>query len=425
MARDICQVRQINARTFLPAPFFRIWGDKTLPMVYSIALMHIITTTKDLENACQALASAEYLTVDTEFMRDSTYWPKLCLIQIAGPQDAFIIDPLSPDLELTAFYDLLRMETAVKVFHAARQDLEIFFHDGGVIPKPLFDTQVAAMACGFGDSVGYDNLVQNLTNVHIDKSSRFSDWSRRPLSKQLLEYAMGDVTHLRNVYEILHEQLRSTGREDWLSEEMGILSSPSTYNLDPRDAWKRLKLRNMKQSRLGILVEVAAWRETQAQSRNVPRQRVVRDDALSEIVSRRPNNSRDLEEMRGLPKGFSRSKAASSLLDAVQRGTNTPPENLPRIEKPAKIINKNSALLELLKVLLKLQCERFNVAQKLVASMADLAQIATQDNASVPALSGWRADVFGESALKLKRGEIAVSLKNQELVLVPVPPGGN
>ncbi len=382
--------------------------------------MDIITSSKDLDSACEALATAEYVTVDTEFMRDSTYWPKLCLIQIAGPQDAFIIDPLSPDLELTAFYDLLRAETVVKVFHAARQDLEIFFHEGGVIPKPLFDTQVAAMACGFGDSIGYDNLVKNLTNAQIDKSSRFSDWSRRPLSKQLLDYALGDVTHLRKVYEILADQLEEAGRQSWLGEEMEILSNPATYNLNPEDAWKRLKLRNFKKSRLGALVEVAAWRETQAQLRNIPRQRVIKDDAISEIVARKPKTKQDLEGMRGLPQGFSRSQGALGLLEAVQRGGNIPSENLPLIETPPKTINKNSALLELLKVLLKLQCERSQVAQKLVANIADLEQIATYENANVPALKGWRAEVFGESALKLKRGEIAISLNDQELVLVPV-----
>ncbi len=405
---------------FVKSAILRLGGDKSLPMVYSMAPMDTITTTKDLGAACHALASADYVTVDTEFMRDSTYWPKLCLIQIAGPQDAFIIDPLSPDLDLAAFYDLLRAESVVKVFHAARQDLEIFFHEGGVIPKPLFDTQIAAMACGFGDSIGYDNLVKSLTNAHIDKSSRFSDWSRRPLSPQLLDYALGDVTHLRKVYEILHEQLHKAKREGWLEEEMGILSSPGTYNLNPEDAWRRLKLRNLKKSRIGILVEVAAWREAQAQSRNIPRQRVVRDDALSDIAARRPKNAQDLEDLRGLPKGFSRSQAAAGLLDAVQRGANMPPDRIPQIEKPAKNANKNGALLELLKVLLKLQCERFNVAQKLVANMADLEQIATYANADVPALKGWRADVFGESALKLKRGEIAISLNDQELVLVPV-----
>lgn len=385
--------------------------------------MKIITTSAELKSVCQDLAAGDFVTVDTEFMRDTTYWPKLCLIQMAGPQAAYIIDPLAPDLDLAAFYDLMRDETVVKVFHAARQDLEIFFHEGGVIPKPLFDTQVAAMACGFGDSVGYDNLVRNITNGQIDKSSRFSDWSRRPLSRQLLDYALGDVTHLRDVYAVLSKKLQETAREDWVREEMDILTSPATYNLDPEDAWRRLKLRNQKKARLGIVIEVAAWRERQAQSRNIPRQRVIKDETIFEIAARRPETKDRLEGLRGLAKGFSHSTAAASLLVAIKQGIDTPLERLPEMAKPTRTPHTNGALMELLKVLLKLQCERFHVAQKLVANTADLEQIAGHDHPDVRALKGWRAEVFGQSALKLKRGEIAIALKNQALVVIPVAGG--
>ncbi len=382
--------------------------------------MKILTTTQDLDAACRHLAKADFATIDTEFIRDTTYWPQLCLVQMAGPDAAFIADPLSPGLDLAPFYDLLRNRDVVKVFHAARQDIEIFYHDGGVVPAPLFDTQVAAMACGFGDSVGYDSLVKSLAHARIDKSSRFTDWARRPLAQRQLDYALADVTHLRTLYHVLRRRLEESGRTAWLEEEMAVLTSPATYNLDPREAWRRLKLRPQVRRHLGVLIEVAAWREIQAQTRNVPRSRVMRDDVLFEIVTHQPQSTEELDNLRGLPKGFSRSAQASGLLEAVAKGMQTPKNALPQIEKNQKNNNKNTALLELLKVLLKLQCERHNVAQKLVASVTDLEKIAADHTQDIPALKGWRYDVFGKTALKLKNGELALSVKDHEITLVPL-----
>ncbi len=386
-------------------------------MVYR-SPMNIITKTADLAPVCQRLAHAGYVTVDTEFMRDSTYWPKLCLIQLAGPAEEHVIDPLSPELDLAPFYELMRNRKVVKVFHAARQDIEIFYHDARTIPDPLFDTQVAAMVCGFGDSVGYETLVKKLTGGSVDKSSRFTDWLRRPLSEKQVKYAVGDVTHLRTIYEVLARRLTQTDRAHWVTEEMAILQSPETYSLEPADAWKRLKMRYRGQRGLAVLIEVAAWRERQAQERDMPRSRIMKDDALYEIATQIPRSAADLDELRAVPKGFSNSRSAASLMEAVERGLAMPEFEIPVVEGPEPLPSGIGPLVELLKVLLKLKCEEHDVAQKLVTNMADLELIAAHEEADVPAMKGWRRELFGEDALRLKRAELAIGAKGKRIVLI-------
>lgn len=377
----------------------------------------LITKTDDLAAACRDLSEAPYLTIDTEFMRDNSYWPKLCLVQFASPDLLFLADPLSDSLSLDPFFDLLRQNDCPKVFHAARQDVEIFFHSAGHIPSPLFDTQVAAMACGFGDSVGYDGLVQKVLRKNIDKSSRASDWSKRPLSGHQLRYAAQDVYFLRDVYIHLRDQLKKMDRVHWLEEEVEELTNPQTYNLDPENAWKRLRLRSGVRKNLGVLVEVAAWREREAQSRNVPRGRILKDDALYDVISHKYQTIEALDRCRLVPKGFVKSHAAHGLLEAVKKGTERDRESLPEIKASNQNGSGNGAIVDLLKIALKMQCERFNVAQKLIATVSDLEQIAYDDAADVAALRGWRRNVFGDLALKLKNGEAGLRIKNGNIVL--------
>ena len=380
--------------------------------------MQIITTTSDLETVCARLAGAGFITVDTEFMRDSTFYSKLCLIQMAGPQDEIVVDPLAPGIDLTSFYDLMRNKKVVKVFHAARQDIEIFWHDAKAIPDPLFDTQVAAMVCGFGDSVGYETLVNRLTDGTVDKSSRFTDWSRRPLSDKQLHYACGDVTHLRKIYEVLAKRLTQTGRARWVAEEMAILQDPETYEVRPEDAWKRLKTRFKGRKGLAVLVEVAAWRERQAQERNQPRSRILKDDALAEIATQIPRGPADLDNLRAVPKGMANSRSAAGLMEAIERGINMPDADIPVIEQSQPLPPGIGPLVELLKVLLAMRCEQHDVAQKLIAKVSDLEQIAGFDEPDVPAMSGWRREVFGNDALRLKRGELSLGAKGRKIILI-------
>lgn len=380
--------------------------------------MNIITTTDALQTICARLAGVGYVTVDTEFMRDSTYWPKLCLIQLASPTEDFIIDPLAPDLDLGAFYELMRNKQVVKVFHAARQDIEIFWHEAETIPDPLFDTQVAAMVCGFGDSVGYETLVKRLTGGSVDKSSRFTDWSRRPLSEKQLQYACGDVTHLRKIYEVLARRLTQTGRARWVAEEMAILQDPATYSLKPEDAWKRLKMRFKGPKGLAVLVEVAAWRERQAQDRDLPRSRILKDDALAEIATQIPRTSEELDRLRAVPKGMSNSRSATSLMEAIERGLSMPEEQIPVVKDAEPLPPGIGPLVELLKVLLAMRSEEHEVAQKLLAKVSDLELIAAHEEADVPALKGWRREVFGADALRLKRGELALSARGRKIVII-------
>tara|TARA_R110000824_G_scaffold155226_7_gene327845 strand:+ start:2186 stop:3349 length:1164 start_codon:yes stop_codon:yes gene_type:complete len=380
--------------------------------------MIIVETTSELEAVCARLSGAGFITVDTEFMRDSTFWSKLCLIQMAGPNDEVVVDPLAPGIDLTSFYDLMRNKKVVKVFHAARQDIEIFWHDAKTIPDPLFDTQVAAMVCGFGDSVGYETLVKRLTNGSVDKSSRFTDWARRPLSEKQLHYACGDVTHLRKIYEVLAKRLTQTGRARWVAEEMAILQNPDTYETLPEDSWKRLKARFKNRKGLAVMVEVAAWRERQAQDRNLPRSRILKDDAVTEIATQIPRSAEELDRLRAVPKGMANSRSAAGLMEAIERGINMPDDKIPVIEQTEPLPAGIGPLVELLKVLLAMRCEQHDVAQKLLAKVSDLEQIAAYDEADVPAMSGWRREVFGADALRLKNGELSLSAKGRKVVLV-------
>ncbi|TCR66280.1 ribonuclease D [Bosea sp. BK604] len=371
--------------------------------------MSLITTTQDLADACARLAEHPFVTVDTEFLRETTYYPKLCLIQLASPDEAVLVDPLAPELDLAPFLALMADQNVVKVFHAARQDLEIVWIIGKLIPTPLFDTQVAAMVCGYGDSVGYEQLANDLAKARIDKSSRFTDWSRRPLTEAQLTYAESDVTHLRDIYLALKADLAASGREAWVAEEMAVLTSPATYEVKPENAWQRLKGRIRKPKELALLMELAAWREREAQSRDVPRQRVLKDDALMDIVQRGPRSVEALAELRSVPNGFERSRAGGEVLAAIERGNALDTRDLPRLERergrPA-----NGAVLDLLKVLLKATADAERVAPKILASSDDLEAISFDDDADVPALQGWRREVFGEKAVALKNGRLSLRI---------------
>jgi len=391
--------------------------------------MPIITTTAELAAACKRMSHFDVVTVDTEFMRETTYWPKLCVIQLASPEEAVIVDAMAPDIDLDSFFKLMKNEKIIKVFHAARQDIEIVYHLGGLIPHPVFDTQVAAMVCGFGDSISYDQLVQRVTGARIDKSSRFTDWARRPLSDKQIEYALADVTHLRDVYRALSARLAEQSRTEWVREEMEVLTSPDTYRMEPEHAWKRLKLRVRKPVELAILQELAAWREREAQSRDVPRSRVIKDDAVYEIAQQQPTAPAALAQLRTVPKGFERSRAAEEILAAVKRALALPKEQLPRVPKHRPMPNGNGAAVDLLKVLLKMTSETHGVAAKVIATVDDLEAIAADDAADVPALHGWRRELFGEAALKLKRGAMALAVRKNHVVAIedlpPQPAGGH
>ncbi len=378
--------------------------------------MNLISTTADLADACARLAQHTFVTVDTEFLRETTYYPKLCLIQLASPDEAVLVDPLAPELDLAPFFGLMVDEAVVKVFHAARQDLEIVWMLGRVLPTPLFDTQVAAMVCGYGDSVGYEQLANDLAKARIDKSSRFTDWSRRPLNEAQLVYAEADVTHLRDIYLALKADLESTGREAWVAEEMAVLNSPGTYEVKPENAWLRLKGRIRKPKELAVLIELAAWREREAQHRDVPRQRVIKDDAMMDIVARAPRSVEALAELRSVPNGFERSRSGAEVLAAIERGLALDPKTLPRLERE-RGRGGNGAVLDLLKVLLKAVAEAERVAPKIIASSDDLEAIASDDEAEVPALQGWRRQVFGDKALALKSGELGLRVVRGRVVV--------
>jgi ribonuclease D len=378
--------------------------------------MTIVTSTADLSALCKRLAHFPAITVDTEFMRETTFWPKLCVVQMAGPEEAALIDATAADLDLEPFFKLMKNEKVIKVFHAARQDIEIIYHLGGLIPHPVFDTQVAAMVCGFGESVSYDQLVQKLTGTRIDKSSRFTDWSRRPLSQRQIDYALADVTHLRDVYQALAARLAEQKRTDWVREEMEVLTSPDTYRMVPEEAWQRLKLRVRKPIELAVMREVAAWREREAQTRDVPRNRVIKDDAIYEIAAQQPTSPEALGQLRTIPRGFERSRAAEDILAAVRKAMEIPRDQLPRLPKHRPAANGNGAAVDLLKVLLKMTSESHGVASKIIATVDDLEAIASDDDADVPALSGWRRELFGEKALKLKSGKIALAVKQNHVV---------
>jgi ribonuclease D len=379
--------------------------------------MNVITTTADLAAACERMSRHSFVTVDTEFLRETTYYPLLCVAQIATPDEAVVIDALAQDLNLAPFFQLMADESVLKVFHAARQDIEIVWHQAKLIPRPVFDTQVAAMVLGYGDSISYDQLVQRITGDVIDKSSRFTDWSRRPLSAAQVNYAISDVTHLRKVFLSLSDDLQRRGRSEWVGEEMEVLTSPSTYRSDPETAWERLKTRVRKPRELSVLMEVAAWREREAQSRDVPRGRVLKDEAIGDIATHAPTSMEKLASLRSLPRGFERSRWGADIVDAVKRGLARDPSELPKIEKPRQGVN-GSATVELLKVLLRMVSEQHGVAAKVIATVEDLERIALDDRAPVPALHGWRRDLFGEQAISLKRGRLALAVDKGRVVPV-------
>jgi len=379
-----------------------------------------ITDTESLAALCARLSSAEYVTVDTEFMRENTYWPILCLVQLAGPDEAACIDALAPGLDMTPLYELMADERVLKVFHAGRQDLEIFFHHTGQVPRPVFDSQLAAMVCGLGDQVSYENLLAQTIGVTIDKSSRFTDWARRPLSDRQIDYALADVTHLRPVYEKLAKRMRTTGRDHWLDEEMAVLTSPATYHTEPEDAWRRLKGRGGHGPRyLAILIELAAWREREAQRRDLPRNRLLRDDAIMEIAAHAPRTAETLAHTRGLSQKAAEGPMGQAILKAIEDGIARPAHSLPAPPERAERLPPGlGPLTDLLKVLLKLNCEKQNVAARLVANGDDLERIAADDEADVPALKGWRREIFGEDALKLKAGKLALAAEGKKIRII-------
>jgi ribonuclease D len=379
--------------------------------------MEPITTTDPLRRACSRLAEHPYVTIDTEFLRESTYFPILCVMQMASPEEALVVDALAQDIELDPFFELMANERVLKVFHAGRQDIEIVWHRAGLIPHPVFDTQIAAMVLGYGDSISYEQLVQRITGDHLDKSHRFSDWSRRPLTQAQLAYAASDVTHLRDIYFALSADLEKRGRAQWVNEEMEILTSPETYRVEPETAWRRLKTRARKPKELAVLIEVAAWREREAQSRDVPRGRVLKDDVIGDIAVQAPASLAKLAELRSLPRGFERSKWGEAILEAVARGLARDPKSLPRIERGARAAD-GAATVELLKVLLRMTAERHGVAAKVIATVDDLERIAADDEADVAALRGWRRELFGEKALALKRGRLALAMERGRVVPV-------
>ena len=382
--------------------------------------MELITTTESLDRLCTSLAGESFVTVDTEFMRESTYWPDLCLIQVAGETVNGLIDPLAPGIDLKPFFALMDNPAVLKVFHAARQDIEIMVHRAGIVPHPVFDTQIAAMVCGFGDQVGYEAIVRKLAKAQIDKSSRFTDWSRRPLSDKQLAYALADVTHLRVVYEALKTELDRTGREHWLREEMNILTNPATYRTEPEDAWKRIKVRLRSKKQLGVLMEVAAWREREARDKNVPRSRVLKDDAIAEIATQMPQSRESLNQLRALPKGMASSRVGEAILKAVAAGLAVDPKSLPQPDDGRDDMSDAAqAAAEVLKLALKVVCEQEGIAPKLVASSSDIDAVAENDAADVHLMHGWRRELFGNLALAIKRGEAMIGFVGGRVQVLP------
>ena len=378
-----------------------------------------ITTTGALREFCARLAKAPFITVDTEFMRETTYWPRLCLIQAASPTDAANIDPLAEDLDLEPFLELLRDESILKVFHAARQDVEIFAKLGAM-PKPMFDTQVAAMAAGFGDQVSYESLVRQMLRQEVDKGSRFTDWGRRPLSDAQLTYAIGDVTHLAALYPKLRDRLQKDGRLDWVMAEMADLTDPALYDTDPEKAWKRLKPKKYSAKYLAAFKAAAVWRERAAQDRDQPRGRILKDEAIDEIAAQGPTDPDAFNRLRSVPKGFGASRLGLELSEELKRVLADPEAHAPKLERPSHNQPAPPSVVELLKVLLKTKSDNAGVATKLIANVADLEKIALSDTAEVEALKGWRRQLFGEDALKLKRGEIALVLNGPRVEVVEI-----
>ncbi|MEO1747165.1 MAG: ribonuclease D [Pseudomonadota bacterium] len=378
-----------------------------------------ITTSARLRDICTGFSSKPYVTIDTEFVRETTFWPDLCLVQIACDENVVLIDPLADGIDLSPLFSLLADENVLKVFHAARQDIEIFFKLTGAVPKPVFDTQVAAMVCGYGDSIAYDALAKRIANVHIDKSSRFTNWKLRPLTDKQLDYAAADVTHLRDIYESLRQALEENGRDHWLEQEMAVLTSVETYDLKPENAWKRLKLRARKPTEFEITKRLAEWRENEARSNNTPRSRVLKDDAIYEIAQQQPDDERALGRLRTIYKGVERSAVGKAALEIVASVKAMDRDDLPRVPRPAPSPEGTGAAVDLLKVLLKLTSEELEVAQKIIANTEQLEKIAIHgENADVEAMKGWRRDVFGDRALDLLSGKIALSFEDRKIAAI-------
>ncbi|MDD5586947.1 MAG: ribonuclease D [Alphaproteobacteria bacterium] len=378
----------------------------------------LITTTKELSRFCKSLAGAAFVTVDTEFMRERTYWSRLCLVQLAGPEAAVAVDPLADGIDLAPLYALMADPKILKVFHAARQDVEIFFNATGQVPAPMFDTQVAAMVCGFGEAASYETLAAKLAKAKIDKSSRFTDWCRRPLTERQITYALGDVTHLREVYARLNEQLEKSGRSEWMREEMAVLTNPATYQIDPQEVWKRLRLRSDKPQLRAMVRELAAWRELEAQRLNIPRGRVIKDETLMEIAHHAPATAADLAHTRGLSQGLAEGRQGAEILAAIARAKALPPERDEQEAARQKKPKVSAAVYDLLKVLLKQVSDEQGVAAKLIATSDDLERLAAEDEPDIPVLSGWRRKLFGDMALALKRGEMALAVQGKKVVVL-------
>jgi ribonuclease D len=382
--------------------------------------MRIVETNEALSAFVTELGQVPYLALDTEFLRDQTYYPKLCLIQVAAPGVEGIIDPLAPGMDLAPFYDLIRRSDIVKVMHASRQDIEIFYLQGGVLPDPLFDTQIAAMVAGFGDAASYETLARKIAHVEIDKSARFTDWSHRPLSKRQLEYAMADVTHLRVIYEWLQARLEKTGRSAWVAEEVAALQDPALYKLDPEQAWKRLKPRTTNKRFLAVLAALAAWREREAQNRDIPRGRVIKDEALTEIAAHPPETPEALERIRAVPKGFANSRMGKGLLEAIHQGVSAPPPEgaVAENRQQRRRREPSPAVVDLLKTLLRLRAEAAHVAPRLIANADEIERLAAGEDDDLPTLHGWRHEVFGKDAVALRKGELAIAVENGDAVVV-------
>jgi len=379
----------------------------------------LLTSTEDLAAACARFARHPFITVDTEFLRETTYYPQLCVAQIASMDEAVVVDALAEGIDLTPFYDLMANQAVLKVFHAARQDIEIVWHEAGFVPAPIIDTQVAAMVLGYGDSISYDQLVQRITGDTLDKSLRFTDWTRRPLSDAQLRYAVSDVTHLRDVYLALSAELKKKGRTEWMEDEMAVLTSPDTYRAEPEHAWERLRSRVRKPKELAVLMEIAAWREREAQTRDIPRGRILKDDVIADIAVQAPTSLERLAGLRSVPKGFERSKWGDAVLEAVGKGLARDLKALPRLERHKGAAN-GQATVELLKVLLRMTAEQHGVAAKVIATTDDLDRIVADDAAEVPALRGWRRELFGEKALSLKHGKPALAIDRHRVKAIDV-----
>ncbi|RCL04099.1 MAG: ribonuclease D [Candidatus Tokpelaia sp. JSC189] len=383
--------------------------------------MNLITDTDSLKNAINLLSQSDFVTVDTEFHRETTFWPELCLIQIASLETTALIDPLARNMDLRPFFELMANKQILKIFHAARQDIEIIFQIGQLIPQPLFDTQIAAMVCGYGDSISYDILVSKITGHHIDKSTRFTDWSKRPLTEKQLRYALADVTYLRDVYLSLHNKLQKAGRSSWMNEETSVLTAEETYILLPEVAWKRVKGRVRKPREYVILQKIAAWREQEARQRNLPRRRILKDETLIEIAIQQPKDRASLANLRTLPKGYERSSSVDKLLKSVEEGLSIPQESLPKLEVHIPQNETNKSEVDILKLLLKLVTEENNVAGKIVATADDITKIVLQkEKADIPAMHGWRFDMFGKKALNMLKGRIGIKFDHGKIRLFEI-----